>query len=97
MPSDGQFECDQGSLKKKQPGTGRIEEMLKTEKLLISLLAYIKQKKSFQSFLYSGRIPEPDPHEVKTIITRAGKEANLYSLETSIKLITFTWTCILMV
>ena len=55
----------------------RIEEMLKTEKLLISPLAYIRGRSLSDTFFIIDESQNLTPHEVKTIITRAGEGAKL--------------------
>ena len=55
----------------------RIEEMLKTEKLLISPLAYIRGRSLSNTFFIIDESQNLTPHEVKTIITRAGEDAKL--------------------
>jgi len=51
----------------------RIEEMLKTERLLISPLAYIRGRSLSQVFFIVDEAQNLTPHEVKTVITRAGE------------------------
>ena len=55
----------------------RIEEMLKTEKLLISPLAYIRGRSLSNTFFIIDESQNLTPHEVKTIITRAGENTKL--------------------
>ncbi|MFA7180115.1 MAG: PhoH family protein [Bacteroidales bacterium] len=55
----------------------KIEEMLKTEKLLISPLAYIRGRSLSNTFFIIDESQNLTPHEVKTIITRAGEETKL--------------------
>jgi len=55
----------------------RIEEMLKSEKLLISPLAYIRGRSLSDSFFIIDEAQNLTPHEVKTIITRAGEGTKL--------------------
>jgi PhoH-like ATPase len=50
-----------------------IEEMLKTEKLLISPLAYIRGRSLSSVFFIVDEAQNLTPHEIKTIITRAGE------------------------
>jgi len=50
-----------------------IEEMQKTEKLIISPLAYIRGRSLSNSFFIVDEAQNLTPHEVKTIITRAGE------------------------
>ncbi|MDF1574659.1 MAG: PhoH family protein [Bacteroidales bacterium] len=51
----------------------RIEEMLQTEKLLITPLAYIRGRSLSRVFFIVDEAQNLTPHEVKTIITRAGE------------------------
>jgi len=55
----------------------RIDEMLKTEKLLISPLAYIRGRSLSNVFFIIDESQNLTPHEVKTIITRAGEGTKL--------------------
>lgn len=55
----------------------RIEEMLKNEKLLISPLAYIRGRSLSNVFFIIDEAQNLTPHEVKTIITRAGENTKL--------------------
>jgi PhoH-like ATPase len=55
----------------------RIDEMLKTEKLLISPLAYIRGRSLSDTFFIIDESQNLTPHEVKTIITRAGEGTKL--------------------
>ena len=50
----------------------RINEMLEEEKLLITPLAYIRGRSLQKSFFIVDEAQNLTPHEVKTIITRAG-------------------------
>jgi PhoH-like ATPase len=50
-----------------------IEEMLRTERLLISPLAYIRGRSLSDVFFIVDEAQNLTPHEVKTIITRAGE------------------------
>ena len=51
----------------------KIDEMLKTEKLLISPLAYIRGRSLGKVFFICDEAQNLTPNEVKTIITRAGE------------------------
>lgn len=51
----------------------KIEDMLRTEKLLISPLAYIRGRSISKVFFIIDEAQNLTPHEVKTIITRAGE------------------------
>lgn len=55
----------------------RIEELLRTEKLLISPLAYIRGRSLSNVFFIIDEAQNLTPHEVKTIITRAGEGTKL--------------------
>lgn len=55
----------------------RIEEMLRNEKLLISPLAYIRGRSLSNVFFIIDEAQNLTPHEVKTIITRAGEGTKL--------------------
>jgi PhoH-like ATPase len=51
----------------------RIEELQKEEKLIITPLAYIRGRSLSNSFFIIDEAQNLTPHEVKTIITRAGE------------------------
>lgn len=51
----------------------KIEDMLKTEKLLISPLAYIRGRSLGKVYFIIDEAQNLTPHEIKTIITRAGE------------------------
>ena len=51
----------------------RINEMLEGEKLLITPLAYIRGRSLQKSFFIVDEAQNLTPHEIKTIITRAGE------------------------
>ena len=51
----------------------RIDDMLKTEKLLITPLAYIRGRSLSNVYFIVDEARNLTPHEVKTIITRAGE------------------------
>ncbi|MBN2164885.1 MAG: PhoH family protein [Marinilabiliaceae bacterium] len=55
----------------------QIEEMLKTEKLIITPLAYIRGRSLSDAFFIVDEAQNLTPHEVKTIITRAGEGTKL--------------------
>ncbi len=50
-----------------------IDEMLDTEKLVLSPLAYIRGRSLSNSFFIVDEAQNLTPHEIKTIITRAGE------------------------
>jgi PhoH-like ATPase len=51
----------------------RIEEMEKDEKLVIAALAYIRGRSLSNSYFIIDEAQNLTPHEIKTIITRAGE------------------------
>jgi PhoH-like ATPase len=51
----------------------RIEDMLNNEKLVIEALAYIRGRSLSKVFMIIDEAQNLTPHEVKTIITRAGE------------------------
>jgi PhoH-like ATPase len=51
----------------------KIEEMVKTEKLVITPLAYIRGRSLSRVFFIVDEAQNLTPHEIKTIITRAGE------------------------
>jgi PhoH-like ATPase len=51
----------------------KVEEMLRREQLLISPLAYIRGRSLSNTFFIIDEAQNLTPHEVKTIITRAGE------------------------
>lgn len=53
--------------------TAKIEEMLKEEKLLITPLAYIRGRSLSNVYFIVDEAQNLTPHEIKTIITRAGE------------------------
>ncbi|MFO0947880.1 MAG: PhoH family protein [Planctomycetota bacterium] len=55
------------------PHAGRINDMLESEKLLITPLAYIRGRTFQKVFFIVDEAQNLTPHEVKTIITRAGE------------------------
>ncbi|MDR0581863.1 MAG: PhoH family protein [Prevotellaceae bacterium] len=55
----------------------RIEELLKTQKLKISPLAYIRGRSLSNIFFIVDEAQNLTPHEVKTIITRVGEGTKL--------------------
>ena len=50
-----------------------VEEMLKSEKLIITPLAYIRGRSLSNVFFIVDEAQNLTPHEIKTIITRAGE------------------------
>ncbi|HXK82647.1 MAG TPA: PhoH family protein [Bacteroidales bacterium] len=55
----------------------RIDDMLKSDKLLIEPLAYIRGRSLSRVFFIIDEAQNLTPHEVKTIITRAGEGAKI--------------------
>lgn len=55
----------------------KIEEMLKNEKLIITPLAYIRGRSLSKIFFIVDEAQNLTPHEVKTIITRAGEDTKM--------------------
>jgi PhoH-like ATPase len=55
------------------PSAQRIQKMLETQKLVISPLAYIRGRSLQRIFFIVDEAQNLTPHEVKTIITRAGE------------------------
>lgn len=55
----------------------KIEEMVKTEKLIITPLAYIRGRSLSRIFFIVDEAQNLTPHEVKTIITRAGEDTKM--------------------
>ena len=51
----------------------KIEDMLKNETLVLSALAYIRGRSLSETFFIVDEAQNLTPHEVKTIITRAGE------------------------
>jgi PhoH-like ATPase len=61
----------------RDPAAGRIQEMLEAEKLVITPLAYIRGRSLQRVFLIVDEAQNLTPHEVKTIITRAGERTKV--------------------
>ena len=55
----------------------RIDSMLKDEKLLITPLAYIRGRSLGKVFFIIDEAQNLTPHEIKTIITRAGEDTKI--------------------
>ena len=60
-------------LKKNDKRIHKIKELLNDQKLLITPLAYIRGRSLQKSFFIVDEAQNLTPHEVKTIITRAGE------------------------
>lgn len=54
-----------------------IEEMLKEEKLVITPLAYIRGRSLSNAFFIIDEAQNLTPHEIKTIVTRAGENTKM--------------------
>jgi len=61
------------NFKPQSPDHSRIKEMQETEKLLIEPLAYIRGRSLSNIFFIIDEAQNLTPHEIKTIITRAGE------------------------
>jgi len=55
----------------------KIDEMLQNEKLVISPLAYIRGRSLSKIFFIVDEAQNLTPHEIKTIITRAGEDTKM--------------------
>ena len=55
----------------------KIDEMLENEKIIITPLAYIRGRSLSRSFLIIDEAQNLTPHEIKTIITRAGDRTKI--------------------
>ena len=60
-------------FKHKDKRTAKINEMLEQDKLLITPLAYIRGRSLQKAFFIVDEAQNLTPHEVKTVITRAGE------------------------
>ncbi|MFA8449108.1 MAG: PhoH family protein [Bacteroidales bacterium] len=67
------FKFIQNQYNESDPEHGKIQESLQTEKLVISPLAYIRGRSLSNIFFIVDEAQNLTPHEVKTIITRAGE------------------------
>lgn len=65
------------SFKPQSKEHSKIEEMQQTEKLVITPLAYIRGRSLSRVFFIVDEAQNLTPHEVKTIITRAGEGTKL--------------------
>ena len=61
------------NFKPQSPEFSKIKEMLDSEKLLIEPLAYIRGRSLSKIFFIIDEAQNLTPHEIKTIITRAGE------------------------
>jgi PhoH-like ATPase len=55
----------------------KIDELLRTEKMMISPLAYIRGRSLSNTFFIIDEAQNLTPHEIKTIITRAGENTKI--------------------
>jgi PhoH-like ATPase len=55
----------------------KIEEMQREQKLVIEALAYIRGRSLSNTFFIVDEAQNLTPHEIKTIITRAGEETKI--------------------
>ena len=60
-------------FKKSDKRVNKIKELLEEQKLLITPLAYIRGRSLQKSYFIVDEAQNLTPHEVKTIITRAGE------------------------
>lgn len=60
-----------------EPQPGQIDQMLKSDKLIISPLAFIRGRSLNKVFFIVDESQNLTPHEIKTIITRAGEGAKI--------------------
>ena len=66
-----------GQFAKKSKELHRIDEMLESEKIAIAPLAYIRGRSLSKVFFIVDEAQNLTPHEVKTIISRAGDETKI--------------------
>jgi PhoH-like ATPase len=64
-------------FKPQSPDFNKIDELLQSEKLLIEPLAYIRGRSLSKVFFIIDEAQNLTPHEIKTIITRAGEGTKL--------------------
>ncbi|MDD2634550.1 MAG: PhoH family protein [Bacteroidales bacterium] len=64
-------------FKPQSPDFTKIDDLLKSNKLLIEPLAYIRGRSLSQVFFIIDEAQNLTPHEIKTIITRAGEGTKL--------------------
>jgi PhoH-like ATPase len=57
----------------RDPAVSRIQQMLETEKLVVTPLTYIRGRSLQRAFMIVDEAQNMTPHEVKTVITRAGE------------------------
>jgi PhoH-like ATPase len=73
MPLMDNLEVIRGCFRPGSKQAQKIEGLLKDEKLLISPLAYIRGRSLGKVFMIVDEAQNLTPHEIKTIITRAGE------------------------
>lgn len=66
-----------GQLAQNSSELRRLDEMQKTEKLVIEALAYIRGRSVSETIFIVDEAQNLTPHEIKTIITRAGEGSKL--------------------
>ena len=66
-----------GQLTQNSSELRRLDEMQKTEKLVIEALAYIRGRSVSETIFIVDEAQNLTPHEIKTIITRAGEGSKL--------------------
>lgn len=66
-----------GQLAQNSSELRRLDEMQKTEKLVIEALAYIRGRSVSETMFIVDEAQNLTPHEIKTIITRAGEGSKL--------------------
>jgi len=76
----------------RSPEYQKIEELLKDERLIITPLAYIRGRSLSNAYFIVDEAQNLTPHEIKTIITRAGKAPNGNLRATFSKSIPLIWT-----
>ncbi len=67
----------QGQFKESDSSHQRIKQMIEQEKLVIAPLSYIRGRSLVQIFFIVDEAQNLTPHEVKTIITRAGENTKI--------------------
>ena len=87
----GVIEHAEGDTKKSQ-----ISKLLDEKKLIIEPLSYIRGRSLVKTFFIIDEAQNLTPHEIKTIITRAGEGTKLSSRVIFFKLIIPIWTAIQM-
>ena len=70
----------------------RLEDMQKSDQLVIEALAFIRGRSLSETYCIIDEAQNLTPHEIKTIITRAGEGTRWYSRATSNRLTSRIWT-----